>query len=195
MQETDANELSETEEYDSCTKIRLKMVLDICRKGNKKQFCMLRDTKCKQSQKSTIIQNLILFYTWKNEDDLITRFNSYMESYIDKQDIIHKNAQLFSEDCERFDSALEAFENDVIPQSAWDSIVPSIAEEDALTQTQGFDTIQVTTEEEREDDTIVKRHSTNVQLDIDWLSKLYAKVAHKHMMDIPRLLFKNAISK
>ena len=38
MQETGANELSETEEYDSCTKIRLK---DICRKGNKKQFCML----------------------------------------------------------------------------------------------------------------------------------------------------------
>ena len=57
MQETDPNELSETEEYDSCTKIRLKMVLDICRKGNKKQFCMLWDTNCKQSQKSIIIQN------------------------------------------------------------------------------------------------------------------------------------------
>ena len=57
-----------------------------------------------------------------------------------------KNAQLFNEDCERFDSALEAFENDVIPQSAWDSIVPSIAEEDALTHTKGFDSIQVTTE-------------------------------------------------
>ena len=26
-----------------------------------------------------------------------------------------------------------AFENDVIPQSAWDSIVPSIAEENAVT--------------------------------------------------------------
>ena len=98
------------------------------------------------------------------------------------KNVIHKNAQSFNEDCERFDSALEAFENDVIPQSAWDSIVPSIAEEDALTHTQGFDTIQVTTEEERHDDTIVKRHATNVQLEIDPLSKLYAKVAHKHMM-------------
>ena len=105
-----------------------------------------------------------------------------MKSYIDKQDVIHKNAQSFNEDCERFDSALEAFENDVIPQSAWDFIVPSIAEEDALTHTQGFDTIQVITEEERHDDTIVKRHATNVQLEIDPLSKLCAKVAHKHMM-------------
>ena len=110
------------------------MVLDICRKGNKKQFC------------------------------------------------IHKNAQSFNEDCERFDSALEAFENDIIPQSASDSLVPSIVEEDALTYTQGFDTIQVTTVEERHNDTIVRRHATNVQLEIDPLSKLYTKVAHKHMM-------------
>ena len=125
---------------------------------------------------------LILFYLWKNEDDLITGFNSYMESYIHKQDIIHKNAQSFKEHCERFDSALEDFENDVIPQSAWDSIVPSITEEDALTHTQGFDTIQVTTEEEKDTDTIPKRPDRNVQLDIDLLSKLYAKVAHKHIM-------------
>ena len=98
----------------------------------------------------------ILFYPWKNKDDLITGFNFYMESYIKKQDIIHKNTQSFNEDCERFDSALEAFENDVIPQSAWESIVPSIAEEDALTHIQGFDTIQVTTEEETDADTIPK---------------------------------------
>ena len=91
---------------------------------------------------------LILFYAWKNEDDLITGFNFYMESYIDKQDIIHKNAQSFNEDCETFDSALEALKNDVIPQSAWDSIVPSIAQENAVTHTQGFQTIQMTTEDE-----------------------------------------------
>ena len=89
---------------------------------------------------------LIPFYSWKNEDDLITGFNSYMESYIDKQDVIHKNAS-FNENCKRFDWALEAFENDVIPQSAWDFIVPTIAEENAVTNTQEFDIIQVTTKE------------------------------------------------
>ena len=125
---------------------------------------------------------LILFYPWTNKDDLITGFNSYMQLYIHKQHIIHENAQLFNEDCEKFDSALEAFENDVIPQSAWDSIVPTIAEEDAMTHTQGFDTIQVTAEEETDADTMPKKPDTNVQRDIDPLSKLYAKVAHKHMM-------------
>ena len=75
---------------------------------------------------------LILFYPWRNEEDLITGFNSYMESYLDKQAVIHKNAQSFNEDCERFDSTLKAFENDVRLQSAWDSIVPTITEEDAV---------------------------------------------------------------
>ena len=106
-----------------------------------------------------------------------------MESYIDKQDVIHKkNAKSFNEDYEIFDSALEAFENDVIPQSAWDSIVPSIAKENAVTNTQGFHTIQVKTEEEEHDNTTVTRHATNVQLEIDPLSRLYAKVASTHMM-------------
>ena len=182
MQETDANELSETEEYDSCTKITLKDGLGYMHKRKQEAILHVRRYKLQTEPQKYYHSKLILFYPWKNEDDLITGFNSYMESYIDKQDVIHKNAQSFNEDCERFDSALEAFENDVIPQSAWDSIVPTIAEEDAVTNTQGFDTIQVTTEEERHDDTIVTRHATNVQLEIDPLSKLYAKVAHTHMM-------------
>ena len=57
MQETDADEQSDTEEYDSCTKIRLKDSLGYMQKGNKKQFCILQNTKCTHSQKSTIIQN------------------------------------------------------------------------------------------------------------------------------------------
>ena len=182
MQETDANVLSETEEYDSCTKITLKDGLGYMQKRKQEAILHVTRYQLQTEPEKYYHSKLILFYPWKNEDDLIKGFNSYMQAYIDKQDIIHKNAQLFNEDCERFDSALEAFENDVIPQSTWDSIVPSIAEEDALTHTEGFDTIQVATKEETAGDTIVKRHATNVQLDIDPLSKLYAKVTHKHIM-------------
>ena len=105
-----------------------------------------------------------------------------MESYIDKQYVIHKNVKFFNEDCEGFDSVLEAFENDVIPQSAWDSIVPNVAEENAVTSTQGFQTIEMTTEDKEHDDTIVTRHHTNVQVEIHPLSSLYAKVACTHMI-------------
>ena len=156
MQETDAHEQSDTEEYDSCTKIRLKDGLGYMKK--RKQEAILHITRYKMHTQTEKYYHskLILFYPWTNEDDLITGFNSYMQSYIHKQDIIHENAQLFNEDCEKFDSALEAFENDVIPQSAWDSIVPTIAGEDAMTHTQGFDTIQVTAEEETDADTMPK---------------------------------------
>ena len=156
MQETDANELSETEEYDSCTNITLKDGLGYMQKRKQEAILHIMRYQTSNRARKVLSFKIVLFYPWKNEDDLITGFNSYMESYIDKQDVIHKNAQLFNEDSERFDSVLEAFENDVIPQSAWDSIVPSFAQDDALTHIQGFDTIQVTTEEERDDDTIVK---------------------------------------
>ena len=182
MHETDAHELSETEECDSSTKIRLKDGLGYMQKRKQEAILHVTRYKLQTEPEKYYHAEFILFYSWKNEDNLITGFSSYMELYIHKQDIIHKNAQSFSEDCERSDSALEAFENDVIPQSAWDSIVPSIAEEDALTHTEVFDNIQVTTEEETDVDIIPKRPDTNVQLDIDPLSKLYTKVAHKHMM-------------
>ena len=151
-------------------------------KRKQEEILCFRRYKLQTEPQKYYHSKLILFYPWKNEDDLITGFNSYTESYIDKQDVIHKNATSFNEDCERFDSALEAFENDVIPQSAWDSIVPCIAEENAVTNTQAFQTIQMTTEEEQHDDAIVKRHATNVQVEIDPLSRLYAKVACTHMM-------------
>ena len=144
MQKTNANELSETEEYDSCTKITLKDVLGYMHKRKQEAIMHDRRYKLQTEPQKYYHSKLILFYPWKNEDDLITGFNSYMESYIDKQDVIHKNAQSFNEDCKRFDSAIEDFENDAIPQSAWDSIVPTIPE-DAVTNIQGFDTIQVTT--------------------------------------------------
>ena len=182
VQETDANELSETEEYDTSTKITLKDGLGYMHKRKQEAILHVSRYKFQTEPQKYYHSKLILFYPWKNEDDLITGFNSYMESYIDKQYVIHKNAQSFNEDCGKFDSALEAFENDVLPQSAWDSIVPSIAEENAVTNTQGFQTIQVTSEDEEDDDTIFNRDTTNVQLEIDPLSRLYAKVACTHMI-------------
>ena len=135
MQETDGNQLSETEVYDSWRKITLKDGLGYMQKRKQEAILHVMRYKLQKEPEKYYHSKLILFYPWKNEDDLITGFNSYMQSYIDKQNVMHKNTESFNGDCDRFDSALEAFENDVIPQSAWDPIVPSIAEEDALTQT------------------------------------------------------------
>ena len=179
---TNANELSETEEYDTCTKITLKDGLGCIHKTKQEANLHVRRYKLQKESQKCYHSKLILFYPWKNEDNLITGFSFYMESNIDKQDVIHKNAKSFNDDCDRFDSAHEAFENDVIPQSAWDSIVPSTAEENAVTNTQGFHTIKMTTEEKEHDDTVLTRHDTRVQVETDPLARLYAKVAPTHMM-------------
>ena len=58
---------------------------------------------------------------------MISRFTTYHESYISKQNIIHKNAKRFNEDCVAFDLDLQDLENN-IPQSAWEMVAPNIAQ-------------------------------------------------------------------
>ena len=95
VEETNANELSETEEYDTCTKITLKDDLGYMYKRQQEAILHVGRHKLQTKPQKYYHPKLILFYPWKNEDDLITGFNSYVESYIEKQDVIHKKAKPF----------------------------------------------------------------------------------------------------
>ena len=108
---------------------------------NKKQYYVQEDTKFIQNQKNMYHAKLLLYYPWHNEDDIISPFTTYHESYINKQDIIHQNAQKFNEDCEAFDVDLKDLENN-IPQSAWEMVAPNIGQDDTITHLQGFSTLQ-----------------------------------------------------
>ena len=57
MQETDANELSETEEYDSWTKIRLKDGLGYMQKRKQEAIWHVTRYKLQTEPENTIIQN------------------------------------------------------------------------------------------------------------------------------------------
>ena len=70
-----------------------------------------------------------------NEEEIISRFDTYQNSYIAKQEIIHKNSQHFNEDCEIFDLSEQNVKNN-LPQSMWDLTAPCIAQEDGLTLNQ-----------------------------------------------------------
>ena len=78
-----------------------------------------------------------MYYPWTTESDIITGFNSYHESYISKQETIHKNAHNFNDDCEVFDLSPEDIDNNV-PESVWDSISINIQND----ETNGFTTVQ-----------------------------------------------------
>ena len=106
--------------------------------------------------------------------DLISTFTTYHESYMSKQDIIHKNAKRFNEDCVAFHGDLQDLENN-IPQSGWKMVAPNIAQDDRTTNVQGFCTLQ-NEQQEKEDtiDTMCHDTTRNIR---DILCMLYAKAA------------------
>ena len=77
----------------------------------------------------------------ENEDDIISPFTTYHESYMSKQDVIHQNAERFNKDCVAFDLDVQDLE-DNIPQSAWEMVAPNIVQYDRTTHVQCFSTLQ-----------------------------------------------------
>ena len=81
-----------------------------------------------------------------------------------KQDIIHKNAKRFKEDCVAFDLDLQDLENNIL-QSAWEMVAPNIAQDDRTTNVQGFCTLQ-NDQQEKEDtiDTVCHHNTRNKKI-------------------------------
>ena len=121
---------------------------------------------------------LLLYYPWNNEDDIISPFTTYHESYISKQDIIHENAKRFNEDCVALDLDLQDLENN-IPQSAWEMVAPNIVQDDRTTLVQGVSTLQ--NKQQEKEDTIDTVCDDNTRNKI--LCMLYAKAAKMQDMN------------
>ena len=168
------------ENPETSTKIKLQKGLGIMRKRKQQAILHTRRYKLHTEPEKYYHAKLLLYYPWNKEDDIISTYQSYQDSYISKQHIIHQNAQQFNEDCVAFDIDLQDIEQN-IPQSAWEMVAPNIAHDDSTTNATGFSTIQNqditedTTHEERHDNT---RHTT------DTLCMLYAKAAKNQDMNL-----------
>ena len=117
-------EMQNTENDNSVTRIKLQKGLGVIRK---KQEAILhtRRYKIHTEPEKYYHRKLLLYYPWNNEDDIISPFTTYHDSYISKQDIIHQNAERFNEDCVSFDLDLQDLENN-IPQPTWKMVAPNI---------------------------------------------------------------------
>ena len=141
----------------------------------RKQEAILRTRKHKitTEPEKYYHSKLLLYYPWTTKSDIIASFNSYDESYISKQDIIHSNAYNFNDDCEVFDLSPEDIENNV-PESVWNSISLNIENDDI----HGFTTVQKLTEEVIPDINIaLQDHDTHSKQDSP--SRLYSKAANR----------------
>ena len=160
--------------------MRLQKGLGVFRNRKQQAILHTRRYKVHTEPEKYYHSKLLLYYPWNHEDDLISTFQSYHDSYISKHHIIHENAEKFNEDCVAFGIDLQDLENN-IPQSSWEVVAPNIAQDDRITNVQGFYTLQ-NQEEGKEDTTHGKSHD-NTRNTIDTLCLLYAKVAKRQDMN------------
>ena len=126
-----------TENPHAFTKMKLQKGLGVIRKRKQQAVLHTRRYKIHTEPEKYYHSKLLLYYPWNEEDDIISTYQSYHDSYISKQHIIHQNAQKFNEDCVAFDIDLQGLENNV-PQSAWEMVAPNIAPDDITTHVTRF---------------------------------------------------------
>ena len=86
-------EMQNTENDNSVTRIKLQKGLGVIRKRKQEAILCTRRYKIHAEPEKYYHVKLLLYYPWNNEDDFISPFTTYHESYISKQDIIHLNAE------------------------------------------------------------------------------------------------------
>ena len=99
-------------------KIKLKDNLGYMRKRRQEAVLCTRRHKVNVQPEKYYHAKLLLYFPWCREDDLISGFTSYFESYMSKVMVIHKNAEDFNDNCDLFDIANENIENGVA-QTEW----------------------------------------------------------------------------
>ena len=92
-------EMQNTKNDNSVTRTKLQKGLGVIRKRKQEAILRTRRYKIHVEPEKYYHAKLLLYYPWNNEDDIISPFTTYHESYISKQDIIHQNAERFNEDC------------------------------------------------------------------------------------------------
>ena len=86
-------EIENTENDNSLTKMKLQKGLGVIRKRKQKAILHTRRYKIHAEPEKYYHSKFLLNYPWNHEDDIISTFTTYHDSYMGKQDIIHQNAK------------------------------------------------------------------------------------------------------
>ena len=107
------NQDDDNNQDDYIKKIKLKNGLGTMRKRKTEAILQTRRYKVHSEPEKYYHSKLLLYYPWCNEEKIISGFDTYQNSYIAKQEIIHKNSQHFNEDCEIFDLSEQDVKNNL----------------------------------------------------------------------------------
>ena len=115
MNENDRNQL-----------IKLKNNLGFMCKWKKESILHVTSFKQHKEPEKYYHSHLILYLPWCNEDQLLGGGTTYQDYYEHVQDIVEHNAQNFHLQNDQLDAAINDIADNGPPQIAWDSIAPTI---------------------------------------------------------------------
>ena len=85
---------------------------------------------------------LLLFFPWRNEQELIGENGTYQESYTSRQHTVNENGKKFNQDSEIQYVAMDSFNKGMVPSSAWDSLQPKTGQDEYVARCTHFTTLQ-----------------------------------------------------
>ena len=86
-------EIHNVENDNSLTKMKLQKGLGVIRKRKQEAILHTRRYKIHAEPEKYYHSKLLIYYPWNHEDNIISIYTTYHESYMSKQDIIHQNAK------------------------------------------------------------------------------------------------------
>ena len=86
-------EMQNTENAHALTKMKLQKRLGVIRKRTQEAILHTRRYKIHAEPEKYYHSKLLLYYQWNHEDDIISTYTTYHDSYMSKQNIIHQNAK------------------------------------------------------------------------------------------------------
>ena len=85
--------MQNAENDNSVTKLKLQKGLGVIRKWKQEAILHTGRYKIHAEPEKYYHSKLLLYYPWNHEDDIISTYTTYHDSYMSKQDIIHQNAK------------------------------------------------------------------------------------------------------
>ncbi|XP_019628628.1 PREDICTED: uncharacterized protein LOC109473188 [Branchiostoma belcheri] len=99
---------------------------------------VIRFHKEKEEGESKYRHLLMLYCPWRNEDQLMSDFDSYEQHYQAVKDIIDRNEDLYTVKTTRLDEAMDNMDNIGAPEHAWDMLGPGAQQQQAEQEEEGI---------------------------------------------------------
>ena len=162
--------------------------MDSCAKEKNESILCVTSFKQHKEPEKYYHAHLILYLPWCNEDQLLDGGTTYQEYYEHVQDVVEHNAQNFHFHNDQMDAAINDIADNGPPQIAWDSIAPTIEQNNNNSSENDIVTIcNIDSDEDDDntppdlDDNPLGQHGINDSRK-NKMSRLFEREAHKDIM-------------